>query len=105
LVGENISVHSCLPQNPIHRKKLHLALLLQQDRVATLDPHLIPAGELDTAWVLRWLDDAGLPQYKETFLVARVDGRVLHRLTMDELAILHVTSHLHVASLRRGIQV
>jgi hypothetical protein len=24
---------------------------------------------------------------------------------MDELAILHVTSHLHVASLRRGIQV
>jgi len=54
---------------------------------------------------LRWLDDAGLPQHKETFLAARVDGRVLHRLTMDELAILHVTSHLHVASLRRGIQV
>jgi hypothetical protein len=73
--------------------------------MATLDPYLIPAGELDTAWVLRWLDDAGLPQHKETFLASRVDGRVLHRLTMDELAILHVTSHLHVASLRRGIQV
>jgi hypothetical protein len=73
--------------------------------MATLDPHLIPAGELDTAWVLRWLDDAGLPQHKETFLAARVDGRVLHRLTMDDLAILHVTSHLHVSSLRRGIQV
>lgn len=92
-------------KNPIHRKKLHLALLSQQENVATLDPHLIPSGELDTAWVLRWLDDAGLPQHKETFLAARVDGRVLHRLTMDELAILHVTSHLHVASLRRGIQV
>jgi hypothetical protein len=73
--------------------------------MATLDPHLIPAGELDTAWVLRWLDDAGLPQHKETFLAARVDGRVLHSLTMDDLAILHVTSHLHVSSLRRGIQV
>ncbi|XP_021923698.1 uncharacterized protein LOC110831714 isoform X6 [Zootermopsis nevadensis] len=92
-------------KNPIHRKKLHLALLSQQEAVLTLDPYLIPAGELDTAWVLRWLDDAGLPQHKETFLAARVDGRVLHRLTMDELAILHVTSHLHIASLRRGIQV
>ncbi|XP_033606383.1 liprin-beta-1 isoform X8 [Cryptotermes secundus] len=92
-------------KHPIHRKKLHLALLSQQGTVATLDPHLIPAGELDTAWVLRWLDDVGLPQYKETFLAARVDGRLLHRLTMDELAVLHVTSHLHVASLRRGIQV
>ncbi|XP_069695490.1 liprin-beta-2 isoform X7 [Periplaneta americana] len=92
-------------KNPLHRKKLHLALLSQQEAIITLDPHLVPAGELDTAWVLRWLDDAGLPQHKETFLAARIDGRVLHRLTMDELAILHVTSHLHVASLRRGIQV
>jgi hypothetical protein len=104
-MGQHLSVHERLQQNPIHRKKLHLALLSQQEAVTTLDPHLIPAGELDTAWVLRWLDDAGLPQHKETFLAARVDGRVLHRLTMDELAILHVTSHLHVASLRRGIQV
>ncbi|PSN55690.1 hypothetical protein C0J52_03196 [Blattella germanica] len=92
-------------KNPLHRKKLHLALLSRQENAASLDPHLVPAGELDTAWVLRWLDDAGLPQYKETFLAARVDGRVLHRLTMDDLAMLHVTSHLHVASLRRGIQV
>lgn len=98
-------MHEYLLQHPIHRKKLHLALLSQQGTVATLDPHLIPAGELDTAWVLRWLDDVGLPQYKETFLATRVDGRLLHRLTMDELAVLHVTSHLHVASLRRGIQV
>lgn len=54
---------------------------------------------------MRWLDDIGLPHYKDTFTAARVDGRMLHRLTMDDLASLHVTSSLHAASLRRGIQV
>ena len=29
-----------------------------------------------------WLDDIGLPQYKDTFYDARVDGRVLHHLTV-----------------------
>nr|CAD7431550.1 unnamed protein product [Timema monikensis] len=92
-------------KNLLHRKKLQLALLSKQEAVASLDPPLGPAGLLDTSWVLRWLDDAGLPQHKEAFLATRVDGRVLHRLTMDDLAVLHVTSHLHIASLRRGIQV
>lgn len=54
---------------------------------------------------MRWLDDVGLPQHKDTFTAARVDGRMLHRLTMDDLVSLHVTSSLHAASLRRGIQV
>lgn len=30
---------------------------------------------------------------------------MLHRLTMDDLATLHITSQLHVASLKRGIKV
>lgn len=54
---------------------------------------------------MRWLDDVGLPQHKDTFTAARVDGRMLHRLTMDDLISLHVSSSLHAASLRRGIQV
>lgn len=54
---------------------------------------------------MRWLDDVGLPQHKDIFTTARVDGRMLHRLTMDDLVSLHVTSSLHAASLRRGIQV
>jgi hypothetical protein len=29
-----------------------------------------------------WLDDIGLPQYKDTFYDARVDGRMLHYLTV-----------------------
>lgn len=55
--------------------------------------------------ILRWLDDIGLPQYKDTFLSAKIDGRMLHKLTMDDLVNLHITSCLHIASLRRGIQL
>ena len=76
-----------------------------------------PSGEIDVAslrlipsnhhlqWVTRWLDDVGLPQYKDSFLEARVDGRVLNFLTVDDLFQLKVTNQLHHLSLRRGIQV
>lgn len=46
-----------------------------------------------------------MPQHKDAFGAARLDGRMLHRLTVDDLVALHVTSALHSASLRRGIQV
>ncbi|CAH1159634.1 unnamed protein product [Phaedon cochleariae] len=91
-------------KNPLHRKKLQLAIIDTQANGSS-DLFLAQAGRLDTAWVLRWLDDTGLPQHKENFLINRVDGRVLHRLTIDDLALLHVTSMLHVASIKRGIQV
>ncbi|XP_075214316.1 liprin-beta 1 isoform X2 [Lycorma delicatula] len=90
-------------KNPLHRKKLHLAL--HCERGSSGDSQLPAAGQLSTAWVLRWLDDVGLPQHKDAFLTARVDGRLLHRLTLDDLAALHVTSALHVSSIRTGIQV
>lgn len=60
---------------------------------------------MDNTSVLRWLDDIGLPQHKEAFFNAKVDGRVLHRLMTEDLMVLGVTAELHVASLRRGIQV
>lgn len=60
---------------------------------------------MDNAAVLRWLDDVGLPQHKESFQNAKVDGRVLHRLTTEDLLSLGVTAQLHAASLRRGIQI
>lgn len=91
-------------KNVLHRKKLQLALIDIQGN-DTGDPYLSAAGELDTSWVLRWLDDTGLPQHKEAFLTNRIDGRMLHRLTMDDISVLHITSVLQVASLRRGIQV
>ena len=87
-------------KHPLHRKKLLLAM---QAKVDTNRPD--PAGDLDCGWVLRWLDDIGMPQYKETFLEARVDGRLLNLLTIDDLSYLRVTNQLHHYSIRRGIQV
>lgn len=91
-------------KNPLHRKKLQLAIIDTPENGSS-DPYLTQAGKLDTTWVLRWLDDTGLPQHKENFLINRVDGRVLHRLTIDDLVLLHISSMLHVASIKRGIQV
>ncbi|XP_055691921.1 liprin-beta-1 isoform X11 [Lutzomyia longipalpis] len=90
-------------KNPLHRKKIVLALAEMAGKEN--DELFQNAGKLDCAWILRWLDDVGLPQHKDTFSAARLDGRMLHKLTMEDLATLHVTSSLHAASLRRGIQV
>ena len=63
-------------------------------------------GGLDHHWVTRWLDDVGLPQYKDTFFEARVDGRVLNVLTVEDLLVhMKITNLLHHLSIRRGIQV
>ncbi|KAM7356096.1 liprin-beta 1 [Cochliomyia hominivorax] len=89
-------------KSPLHRKKIMLAI----DEVTCKEQDLLAlkAAQLDIGWVMRWLDDIGLPQYKDTFLQAKIDGRILHRLTMEDLVQLHVTSCLHIASLRRAIQ-
>ena len=94
---------------PVPRKKVCLALLARQQGGED------PAGLLDHQWVTRWLDDVGLPQYKDSFLEARstplptncprVDGRVLNFLTLDDLFQLKVTNQLHHLSIKRGIQV
>ncbi|XP_011205037.2 liprin-beta-2 [Bactrocera dorsalis] len=89
-------------KSSLHRKKILLAIdeLTGKEN----DPLALKAAELDVSWVMRWLDDIGLPQYKDPFLMAKIDGRMLHRLTMEDLAHLHVYSCLHIASLRCGIQ-
>jgi len=87
-------------KQPLHRKKLLLAI---QAKVDVNRPD--PAGQLDCSWVVRWLDDVGLPQYKETFLESRVDGRLLNLLTVEDLSYLKVNNLLHHLSIKRGIQV
>ncbi|XP_064634514.1 liprin-beta-1-like isoform X5 [Lineus longissimus] len=86
-------------KHPLHRKKLHLAL--QAISAEQMDK----MSDLDHNWVTQWLDDIGLPQYKDQFVEARVDGRVLHYLTVDDLLQLKVTNALHHISIKRGIQV
>ena len=76
-------------KSAMHRKKILLALQARQQQdgggeggeASTADS----PGKLDHQWVVRWLDDVGLPQYKDAFLEARVDGRVLNLLTVEDL--------------------
>ncbi|KAF3854247.1 hypothetical protein F7725_022302 [Dissostichus mawsoni] len=63
------------------------------------------SAELDYIWVTRWLDDIGLPQYKDQFNEGRVDGQMLQFLTVNELFFLKVTSQLHHLSLKSAIHV
>ena len=76
LAGPDLEVKLGI-KNPLHRKKLLLAMQ------AKVDPNRPdPAGDLDCGWVLRWLDDVGLPQYKEAFLESRVSKYLcqLHKI-------------------------
>ncbi|XP_072241695.1 liprin-beta-1b isoform X2 [Leuresthes tenuis] len=86
-------------KHPLHRKKLQLAL---QSLGSEEEDN---KGKLDYNWVTRWLDDIGLPQYKTQFDEGRVDGRMLHYMTVDDLLSLKVGSVLHHLSIKRAIQV
>ncbi|XP_068417896.1 liprin-beta-1 isoform X3 [Eschrichtius robustus] len=86
-------------KHSLHRKKLQLALQALGSEEETNH------GKLDFNWVTRWLDDIGLPQYKTQFDEGRVDGRMLHYMTVDDLLSLKVISVLHHLSIKRAIQV
>ncbi|XP_053280721.1 liprin-beta-2 isoform X3 [Pleuronectes platessa] len=86
-------------KNPLHRKKLQLALRAFTTKV------IEKSSELDYIWVTRWLDDIGLPQYKDQFHEARVDGRMIQYLTVNDLLSLKVTSQLHHLSVKCAIHV
>ncbi|KAG8035107.1 hypothetical protein G9C98_001597 [Cotesia typhae] len=88
-------------KNSLHRKKLMYAIECERCNGVGF----LGSEKMDNSAVLRWLDDIGLPQHKESFQTAKVDGRVLHRLTTEDLLNLGVNAQLHAASLRRGIQV
>ncbi|XP_049574810.1 liprin-beta-2 isoform X2 [Syngnathus scovelli] len=86
-------------KHPLHRKKLQLALKAFSNKTTE------KSSELDHIWVTRWLDDIGLPQYKDQFHEARVDGRMIQYLTVNDLLSLKVTSQLHHLSIKCAIHV
>ncbi|XP_041794152.1 liprin-beta-2b isoform X3 [Chelmon rostratus] len=86
-------------KNPLHRKKLQLAIKTISGKQAE------KSAELDYVWVTRWLDDIGLPQYKDQFNDGRVDGQMLQYLTVNDLLFLKVTSQLHHLSIKCAIHV
>uniref|UniRef100_A0A7N6BYM0 SAM domain-containing protein n=1 Tax=Anabas testudineus TaxID=64144 RepID=A0A7N6BYM0_ANATE len=69
-------------KNPLHRKKLQLAI----KTFSSKQPE--KSAELDYIWVNRWLDDIGLPQYKDQFNDGRVDGQMLQYLTVVSLELM-----------------
>lgn len=44
---------------------------------------------LRSEWIAKWLDDIGLPQYKDQFYEARIDGRMLNQLTVVSYLLMH----------------
>ncbi|KAK7117495.1 hypothetical protein R3I94_022902 [Phoxinus phoxinus] len=86
-------------KHPLHRKKLQLALRSFSTKTTE------KSSELDHIWVTRWLDDIGLPQYKDQFHDGRVDGRMLQYLTVNDLLFMKVTSQLHHLSIKCAIHV
>ncbi|XP_056622691.1 liprin-beta-2 isoform X3 [Triplophysa dalaica] len=86
-------------KHPLHRKKLQLALRAFNNK------SMEKSSELNHIWVTRWLDDIGLPQYKDQFYESRVDGRMLQYLTVNDLLFLKVTSQLHHLSIKCAIHV
>uniref|UniRef100_A0A671KTU2 PPFIA binding protein 2 n=1 Tax=Sinocyclocheilus anshuiensis TaxID=1608454 RepID=A0A671KTU2_9TELE len=86
-------------KHPLHRKKLQLALRSFSTKITE------KSSELDHIWVTRWLDDIGLPQYKDQFSEGRVDGKMLQYLTVNDLLFLKVTSQLHHLSIKCAIHI
>ncbi|CAL8374650.1 unnamed protein product, partial [Arctogadus glacialis] len=86
-------------KNPLHRKKLQLAVKMLCSK------QVEKSAELDHIWVTRWLDDIGLPQYKDQFNDGRVDGHMLQYLTVNDLLFLKVNSQLHHLSIKCAIHV
>ncbi|XP_031153712.2 liprin-beta-2b isoform X3 [Sander lucioperca] len=86
-------------KNPLHRKKLLLAIKTFSSKQSE------KSAELDYTWVTRWLDDIGLPQYKDQFNEGRVDGQMLKYLTVNDLLFLKVSSQLHHLSIKCAIHV
>lgn len=87
-----------LIKNPLHRKRLR-CILNGIDR-GTADA----SDRMDVHQVLRWLDEIGLPQYRDNFAENMIDGQMLTVLTAQDLVEMKITSALHHATIARGVQ-
>uniref|UniRef100_A0A158R5I1 SAM domain-containing protein n=1 Tax=Syphacia muris TaxID=451379 RepID=A0A158R5I1_9BILA len=85
-------------KNSLHRKRLRCIL----NAITCDKPD--PSEGMDIHQVLRWLDEIGLPQYRESFAENMIDGQMLTLLTAQDLVDMKVYTALHHASIRRGIQ-
>ncbi|KAL5255967.1 hypothetical protein ACHWQZ_G011245 [Mnemiopsis leidyi] len=90
--------------NPLHKRKLRLAL----EDVRQPDSVTYPClAKLDHFWVVNeWLPSIGLNQYKGTFRENLVDGRVLNSLTRKDIERhLNIVDRSHQTSISLGIEL
>lgn len=90
--------------NPLHKRKLRLAL----EDVRQTDSVTYPClAKLDHWWVVNeWLPSIGLNQYKGTFRENLVDGRVLNSLTRKDIERhLNIVDRSHQTSISLGIEL
>ncbi|MCP9265398.1 Liprin-beta [Dirofilaria immitis] len=87
-----------LIKNPLHRKRLRCILTSISRGIKD------SADRMDLHQVLLWLDDIGIPQYRESMAENMIDGQMLTLLTAQDLIEMKITSALHHATIARGVQ-
>uniref|UniRef100_A0A8R1TS09 SAM domain-containing protein n=1 Tax=Onchocerca volvulus TaxID=6282 RepID=A0A8R1TS09_ONCVO len=87
-----------LIRNPLHRKRLRCILTSISRGIKN------SADRMDVHQVLLWLDDIGIPQYRESMAENMIDGQMLTLLTAQDLIEMKITSALHHATIARGVQ-
>ncbi|CAD6185469.1 unnamed protein product [Caenorhabditis auriculariae] len=85
-------------KNALHRKRLSLLLQRIEDDIVE------PSSKWDVHQTLKWLEEIGLPQYKDTFAENVVDGSLLLALTAGDAVDMRITNAHHYATLARSIQ-
>ncbi|XP_065213251.1 kazrin-like isoform X3 [Planococcus citri] len=90
--------------NPMHRKKLRLAIEEQRNPTLIRYPCMAQLGH---TWVCNeWLPDIGLAQYAESFSKNMVDARMLDHLSKKEMEkYLNVTRKFHQVSISHGVHL
>lgn len=105
LVLNDAELESCLRiTNPMHRKKLRLAIEEQRNPSLIRYPCMAQLGH---TWVCNeWLPDIGLAQYAESFSKNMVDARMLDQLSKKEMEkYLNVTRKFHQVSISHGVHL
>ncbi|EPB70806.1 hypothetical protein ANCCEY_10100 [Ancylostoma ceylanicum] len=85
-------------KSALHRKRLNLVLRRIEDEIDS------PASSWDVQQTQKWLEDIGLPQYKDIFCENMVDGLMLLALTAADLVEMRVVNAHHYLCISRSIQ-
>lgn len=88
-------------KNLLHRKKLRCLLNCIERNTSNMAE---PADRLDVHQTMLWLDDIGLPQFRDIFAENMIDGQMLLCLTVQDLVEMKVVSALNHATIARGVQ-